>query len=134
MKRTAMCSCGKLSIMTSGAPKKVSICHCDACQRRTGSGFGIAVFFASEATEEHGHASVFRRIGDSGKSIDFHFCPACGSTVFWKPELRPGLTAIAFGCFDDRQGLEPSQSVYNDQRHAWLSLEIDHRTLENKDD
>ena len=37
--RTASCSCGQLSIEVDGAPLGVGICHCLACQRRTGSVF-----------------------------------------------------------------------------------------------
>ncbi|WP_199628558.1 GFA family protein [Rhizobium sp. OAE497] len=122
MKRKASCSCGALSIEADGPPIKVSVCHCMACQRRTGSSFGVAVFFESEATKEAGASSSYKRLGDSGKSLEFHFCPVCGATVFWKPEFRPGLTAIALGCFDDKRDLEPSQAVYEDQRHSWVLL------------
>lgn len=121
-KRIASCSCGSLAITAYGRPKKVSVCHCNACQHRTGSSFGVAVFFETEATEEAGQAAVYRRIGDSGKLLEFYFCPACGSTVFWKPEFRPGLTAIALGCFDNKQGLEPSQTVYDENRDIWVSI------------
>jgi hypothetical protein len=39
--RTATCSCGQLRVIAQGEPVRVSICHCRACQRRTGSAFGI---------------------------------------------------------------------------------------------
>lgn len=123
MERKAMCCCGALIIVARGEPGKISVCHCHECQRRTGSAFGIAVFFASEVTEIVGPSAMFSRIGDSGQSVEFHFCPACGSTVFWKPALRPGVTAIAFGCFEDKEGLEPTQSVYDVHRHSWVTLQ-----------
>ncbi|WP_409936797.1 GFA family protein [Rhizobium leguminosarum] len=124
VERRASCSCGALSIIAGGNPLKISVCHCAACQRRTGSSFGVGVFFASETTEETGLSSTFRRSGDSGKLIEFHFCPTCGSTVFWKREFRPGLTAVALGCFDEKRDLEPSQAVYDENRHAWVSIDI----------
>ncbi len=123
MERKALCSCGALTIVARGEPGKISVCHCHECQRRTGSAFGIAVFFASEVTEIVGPSAVYSRLGDSGQSVEFHFCPACGSTVFWKPAFRPGLTAIAFGCFEDKEGLEPTQSVYDVRRHPWVMVQ-----------
>ncbi|WP_412178891.1 GFA family protein [Rhizobium sp. TRM96647] len=66
-----------------------------------------------------------RNIRESGrqrKRIAFHFCMACGSTVFWKPDFKQGATAVAFGCFDEKEGLEPTQSVYDEQRHCWVSI------------
>ncbi|MGH2892702.1 MAG: GFA family protein, partial [Solirubrobacteraceae bacterium] len=38
--REAACSCGQLTVQVSGDPVRVSVCHCLACQRRTGSAFG----------------------------------------------------------------------------------------------
>lgn len=122
MKRRATCSCGALSVIAQGNPAKVSVCHCLECQRRTGSAFGIAVFFTTEAIETVGHSARFSRTGESGKSVEFHFCPTCGSTVFWEPAFRPGMTAVAFGCFEDKDGLEPTQAVYEVHRHPWVMV------------
>lgn len=38
MARTASCSCGQLRIQVEGEPRGVGICHCLACQQRTGVG------------------------------------------------------------------------------------------------
>jgi hypothetical protein len=35
--RSASCSCGQLRIEVEGEPRGVGVCHCLACQRRTGS-------------------------------------------------------------------------------------------------
>ena len=37
--RTASCSCGQLTATTQAEPIRGSVCHCLACQRRTGSVF-----------------------------------------------------------------------------------------------
>jgi hypothetical protein len=40
--RHAACSCEQLRLTVEGEPVRVSIiCHCLACQRRTGSVFGV---------------------------------------------------------------------------------------------
>lgn len=39
--QTASCNCGQLSLSVSGDPIRVSVCHCNACQKRTGSAFGV---------------------------------------------------------------------------------------------
>ena len=38
--RHARCSCGQLEAETTAEPLRVSVCHCHACQLRTGSVFG----------------------------------------------------------------------------------------------
>ena len=122
--RTASCSCGRLSIGTAGEPVNISACHCHACQKRTGSAFSVAVFFAVERTTPAGPAASYVRLGDSGQPVDFHFCPTCGSTVFWYPAFRPGWVGVAIGCLDDKT-LRPSQSVYEHDRRSWVAIEIE---------
>lgn len=125
MKRVASCSCGALSITAQGEPVKIAVCHCLSCQRRTGSSFGVAVFYPIDRVEHSGRSSLYERLGDSGKPLTFHFCPNCGSTIFWLPAFRPGLVAIALGTFEDKQGLAPSLSVYEDHRSPWVAVEIE---------
>ena len=43
--RVAACHCGQLRLEVSGEPFAVSICNCLACQRRTGSAFGMQAGF-----------------------------------------------------------------------------------------
>ena len=45
--RTAACVCGQLSIEVRGEPRGVGVCHCLACQRRTGSVFAALASFAA---------------------------------------------------------------------------------------
>ena len=44
--RHAACHCGQLRLDVEGDPLWVSLCHCLACQRRTGSAFGMQAGFA----------------------------------------------------------------------------------------
>ena len=122
MIKTAKCSCGELTVRSSGQPLKVSACHCKSCQRRTGSAFGVAVFYRCEDVTPEGAASRYVRTGDSGKALTFHFCPSCGSTVYWLPDFRPGLVAIALGCIEETDGIIVAQSVYEAQAHPWVNL------------
>ena len=119
--RRAACACGQLSIRLSGDPVLVSSCCCQQCQRRTGAFYGVTAFFAREqvlATE--GEASPFRRTGDSGAAITFHFCPRCGSNLWWDPEARPGLVAVAAGAFADPAFPPPERMVWTEHRHPWV--------------
>jgi hypothetical protein len=51
MERLAQCHCGSLRAITSGEPLLVGICHCKACQRRTGAvAASVAGFAKAEVT------------------------------------------------------------------------------------
>jgi hypothetical protein len=120
MKRLASCCCGNLRIACAAEPTKVSLCHCLACQKRTGSTYGIAAFFRNEHVSATGRSSVYMRQGESGFSVTFHFCPGCGSTVFWKPQRAPELTAVAAGAFADPSFPKPAHAVHLETRHPWV--------------
>src|SRR5215469_396816 len=100
--REAACSCGQLQVTVRGDPVRVAMCHCLECQRRTGSTFGVQAFYPrAHVRLAKGVAKRYARRADSGRTVTFHFCPECGGTVFWEPEQRPELIAIAVGMFAD---------------------------------
>lgn len=41
------CLCGAVRYRTEGLPVFTIVCHCRACQHRTGSAFGIGAYFPS---------------------------------------------------------------------------------------
>ena len=131
MTRRASCSCGLLSVTCEGEPVRISMCHCLACQQRTGSVFGAQARFPRERVEVHGeeHAGKYVRVGDSGGRLTFHFCRACGSTVYWEMDTLPELVAVAIGAFADPSFPAPRVSVYEARRHAWVpvaQLDVEH--------
>jgi hypothetical protein len=119
--RVARCVCGQLTASCLGDPASVSLCHCLQCQRRTGSTYGIAAFFPTNNVTLTGKARRFTRSSDSGKPVSFYFCPDCGSTVYWTPDRKPELIAVAVGAFADPEFPAPSQAVYAEHRHRWVS-------------
>jgi hypothetical protein len=99
------------------------MCHCLACQRRTGSPFGVqARFTRQQITAIEGRATEYLRIADSGNRARFHFCPDCGSTVYWQMEVLPDVIGVAVGAFADPQFPPPKASVYEARRHPWTAI------------
>lgn len=128
--RRASCCCGQLKVVCTGEPVRVSICHCLECQRRTGSVFGVQARFRREDVSAiEGRSTAFSRVGDSGNFATLHFCPVCGSTVYWEPNALPDFISIAVGAFADPHFPAPKVSVYEARRHAWAlppGLELEH--------
>jgi hypothetical protein len=118
--RLATCVCGQLTASCSGDPAQVSLCHCLACQRRTGSTYGIAAFYPRENVRVAGDATAYTRPSDSGYTVTSYFCPHCGSTVYWEPRRKPEMVAVAVGAFADPAFPAPAQAVYAEHRHRWV--------------
>ena len=110
--RTASCTCGQLRIEVHGEPRGVGVCHCLACQRRTGSVFAALASFAAPYTV-HGTATEYVRTGDQGAQFRFRFCPVCGTTVFHTEEgYEDRSVAVAVRAFADSNFLSLEASVY----------------------
>ena|SRR5215813_6200009 len=124
LNRIATCACKQLSVRCNGDPLVVSLCNCLECQRRTGSAFGVAAFFPRDRVTIKGVASAYRRVSDKGSEVIFSFCGTCGSTVYWEPQRKPDSIAVAVGCFAEPEFPAPSQSVFEEHKHAWFSLEL----------
>ncbi len=120
--RFASCSCGKLTVTTRGEPTRISICHCLACQKRTGSVFGVQARFPADTVVVEGQSREYLRTGDEGTTARFHFCPDCGATVFYRMDAVPDMVAIPVGAFADPQFPQPRVSVYEDRKHAWVRV------------
>jgi hypothetical protein len=82
MTRIAHCCCGSLRAEATGEPVFVGACHCTECQRRTGSPFGVSTYFLKEQVRTDGPSKIYVRGSDSGRKIEIHFCPHCGTSVF----------------------------------------------------
>ena len=96
------------------------MCHCFACQRRTGSVFGAQARFQRKDLSFEGRSTEYVRIGDSGKVIRYYFCSTCGSTVYYVLEASPEVIAVPVGAFADPAFPAPRRSVYESRRHSWV--------------
>ena len=122
--RTARCCCGSLKAEADGEPAVVSLCNCIECQRRTGAPFGVGAYYDEKQLRFSGPFSVYERAVEDRK-LRFHFCPACGSTVYWQTANHPGRYGIATGAFADPDFPKPARSVFERSRHGWLSFSAD---------
>jgi hypothetical protein len=123
MTREAACHCGQLTLQVKGEPLRVSICHCLACQRRTGSAFGMQAGFRSEQVTVAGDHKDFSRVSDEADLQEhvFHFCPECGSQVFYTDPGK-GFVVVSVGAFADPGFPAPTEAGYDHRRHRWLQM------------
>ena len=120
--RNAACSCGRLQLVASGDPVRISVCHCLACQRRTGSVFGEQARFPADAIAIRGTAARYVRTADSGTKISYYFCPNCGSTVYYQSQDQQDLIAVPVGAFADPDFPMPTQADSGAEKHCWIEF------------
>jgi hypothetical protein len=121
---TATCACGQASITLNALPTMHGVCHCTNCKRRTGSAFGISAYFDRTAVVERaGETNIYAfHHAAQDQDQERHFCAVCGTTLFWFVSALPEKIGIAGGCFADGGLPEPTYSVSERNREAWVSL------------
>ena len=129
---TASCRCGQLRATANGEPVRVSVCHCLNCKKRSGSAFAVQARWPSEQVRIEGQSKSYKQVADSGNWGTFHFCPDCGSDVYYRnggPTVDAqfaDLVAIPLGAFDDPFFAEPNFSVFENRKHNWLEIVGEH--------
>jgi len=107
-------------------PVSVVTCHCEFCQKRTGSAFQVgAVFSGDTEIAITGETKVYNGLETDGvgtavgDDVSYHFCPTCGSTIYWTFKGRP-VTVIAVGNFADPDFPAPTAELHTPFRHHWM--------------
>ncbi|MEH3047944.1 GFA family protein [Sphingomonas adhaesiva] len=120
--RVARCRCGQLTATCRADPVRVSICHCQSCQRRTGGPFAAQARFPAASVEVAGEHRTWERIADSGRRAWYRWCPDCGGTVFYTNEGQDAFVAVPIGAFADGDLPYPTASIFERRKQSWLEV------------
>jgi hypothetical protein len=128
--RIAQCGCGRLKVRVSGAPLFVAACHCDFCQKQTGSVVQVISYFGDDQVLEiTGEPNVYNGLeidgvgiaGSDENSVSLYFCGTCGSTVYRLLGQLPGMYGIGVGTFVDPDFPPPTIETWTELRHDWVA-------------
>lgn len=116
---TGGCSCGNFRFEFKGELVMAVHCHCKNCQKSSGTG-SAAVFATNRSNYVFtGKTSSYKYIGDSGKVVERHFCPTCGSPLFSDVEILPDLIFARIASLDEPSQIKPSMHIYCDSSQVW---------------
>ena len=105
------------------------MCHCKLCQKMTGSAFAIQARFPREQVTIKGKSTAwkfpikgatpvtYRNCTSAGGT--FHFCPVCGSTVYYELDDAPDFIGVKVGAFTDPSFPPPMISGFEEYRFPW---------------
>lgn len=127
---TGRCQCGGVTYAITGAPIRVTGCHCMECQRQSGSAFGLALWVRPDDLRVTGAVKRHTRIADSGRPITGVFCPDCGVRLYNIPSYDEDVFLLKPGTLDDTSWLRPERMVWLRRRQGWVVLPGDIETVD----
>ncbi|MGD8207892.1 MAG: GFA family protein [Thiohalocapsa sp.] len=119
------CHCGAVRYAFGEAPEFTFYCHCNDCQKTTGSPFSIELMLRDETFSVTGELGTYVVEGDSGKPVTRSFCTKCGSGVYLECASDPGYVFVKVGTLDDASWVEPQMHIYTASKQPWLELADD---------
>lgn len=112
------CHCGAIRYEAEGEPHHSTLCHCTDCRRNAGAPMVCWTLFSNEHFRvTQGEATVYAS-SEHGRR---HFCPACGTGLFYTNEqIFPNQTDIQSATLDTPEALPPSAQIQVAERIAWM--------------
>ncbi|MGI9223893.1 MAG: GFA family protein [Woeseiaceae bacterium] len=116
------CHCRKVRYSFAAAPEATFFCHCNDCQRTTGSPFSVELMVSSASFEVEGELATYTVVGDSGKHVHRRFCPRCGSGIYLECDADPGYVFLKAGTLNDAGWVKPDMHIFTVATQPWANV------------
>jgi hypothetical protein len=117
------CACGAVRYRLASPPLFVNCCHCQDCQRQTGSAFVInALIEADRVMVVSGNPEPIAVATPSGTPQEIYRCPSCRVALWSTYGGMQKLRFVRVGTLDDAAALEPGVHIYVRSKLPWVTL------------
>lgn len=123
-KISGKCLCGSIEYSGDAEPVFCIVCHCDDCQRQTGTSFSMTVGVPKSSIKIENEDKLKEFLGESasGNKVRRKFCPDCGSPILSMISMAPDMYMIKAGTMDDKSWLKPTHQFWCSEKQPWLEL------------
>jgi hypothetical protein len=129
------CQCGRHRYSLATAPRSLYACHCTACQRQSGSAFGLSMpVDRAGLTWEGPDPAAWSRQAASGRHVGALLCPDCGTRLAHVPERDPSVLNLKPGTLDDTAWLRPVAHLWLASAQPWVPVPFDALTYRTQPD
>jgi hypothetical protein len=121
MKVHGSCHCGLVKFSAEVDPKLTSVCHCNDCQKLTGTAFRLSVPAITGTFQiESGEPKIYVKVAESGSRRAQAFCLECGSPLFTYGVENPTAIGLRVGVLDERSQLPPTWQKWCSSSMPWV--------------
>lgn len=111
------CLCGTVSFEVKGDFDSFYLCHCQHCQKDTGSAHAANLFSHSATLVWQSGADAVTCFTLPGTRHNKSFCRLCGSAL---PSTQiAGLLVVPAGCLDTEIPMLPTAHIFTSSKAVW---------------
>jgi hypothetical protein len=111
-KVTGGCACGSIRYQLLDKPMFVHCCHCDDCQRLTGSAFVLNAIIETQAIKLVRGKPVAVPVPRENGPHDIYRCLKCQTAVWSDYGHRPNIRFVRVGTLDKPGALKPDVHIH----------------------
>jgi hypothetical protein len=118
------CACRAVRYECTAEPLVSWTCHCRDCQRASGSAFCALLYVPQAALTSTGASKEHTVTAPSGRTVSRGFCAECGSPVFLKAGVWPGIIGVWAASLDDPSWYRPQAAIWTASAQPWDTLNL----------
>jgi len=112
------CLCGEVSFECEDNFTQFHLCHCQQCQKATGSAHAANIFTSITNISWLTGENLVKRYDVPGRTISNAFCSQCGGAVPYVSGSGKALIVPA-GCLDAVASIAPQDNIFCAEKATW---------------
>jgi hypothetical protein len=112
------CLCGKVTYSVNQNFSEFYFCHCQQCQKITGSAFAANILTSINNIQWHSGENYLKRFEYPGRNFTKVFCSECGSGLPFVNQSGKALI-IPAGSLDQSVDLKVGHNIFWAERASW---------------
>jgi len=119
MRISGGCHCGAIRYEIDGEVLVHALCHCSDCRRHAGAPMvGWTMYPQSAFRVTRGEPKIY----ESSQHGRRHFCPNCGTGLFYINEnVLPGIIDVQSATYDDPDAVPATVQIQVADRIRWMA-------------
>lgn len=113
------CLCGTVHFEINGDFDSFYLCHCQHCQKGTGSAHAANLFSQSAKLTWRSGKEAVTQFMLAGSRHNRCFCKLCGSAL--PSSQLEGMLVVPAGCLDTVLEMMPTAHIYTNRQACWVS-------------
>lgn len=114
------CHCGTIRFRITGPEPHTGYCHCRDCQKVSGAPAQTWMDVRLVNFEVLSEAPSVYKSSDKGRR---HFCPICGSQLYFSSLDDVDFVYPQVGALDDPELVKPSMHIWTDSQISWFKVD-----------